>query len=552
MRACRSILFCIALQVSSAAPGLAQVGAPFEGVTLFQPTASTDTYLLELDGTISHTWAGSSLPGQAVYLTEDGNLLRTLRTTSFVGGSGGGVEEVAEDGTVLWQFFRDDADHLTHHDVEIMPNGNILMLSWDFLTRAEAIAQGRDPALTSGATFVPDSVIELEPSSGTVVWEWHSWDHLIQDFDPTKPNYGVVADHPELIDLNFPAKIPNKGDWNHLNSVDYNADLDQILLSSPEQKEVWIIDHSTTTAEAAGHTGGDQGRGGDLLYRWGNPQAYDHGPPSSQMLYGQHDAQWIDEGHPGEGDILVFNNGVVRPAGLYSSVDQLTPPVTASGSYTYSTGAAYEPAALTWTYVDPVPTNFYSSYISGCQRLPNGNTLVCSGAQGWFFEVDDGGTLLWEYTNTLPTPAQNEVFKIRRYGTCSAPVTYCTTSANSAGSGALMGYAGTASFAANDLTLTVAAAPSGMFGLFFFGSAQVNIPLGDGARCVGGTLYRLPVVMTDGAGQGAYTLDLTDSSSAASNIQVGETWNFQFWFRDPPFGSAGYNLSDGLSVTFCN
>ena len=175
---------------------------------------------------------------------------------------------------MVWPFFRATAPCLTHHGVEIMPNGNILMLSWDFRTRAQAIAQGRDPALTSGPNFVPDSVVEIRPDplGGTVVWEWHTWDHLVQDFDATKANYGVVADNPGLIDINFPAKIPNQGDWNHLNSVDYNADLDQILVSTPEQKEVWIIDHGTTTAEAAGHTGGKQGRGGDLLYRWGTPR----------------------------------------------------------------------------------------------------------------------------------------------------------------------------------------------------------------------------------------------------------------------------------------
>ena len=555
MRATSYPLACIAAVLLASSHSLAQSGAPYEGVTLFHPTSSTDTYLLELDGTISHVWPGTYMPGQAVYLKDNGNLIRTLRTSSYVGGTGGGIEEVLMDGTVVWQFFRDTAPYLTHHDVEIMPNGNILMLSWDFRTRAQAIAQGRDPALTSGPNFVPDSVVEIrpDPSGGTVVWEWHTWDHLVQDFDATKANYGVVADNPGLIDINFPAKIPNQGDWNHLNSVDYNADLDQILVSTPEQKEIWIIDHSTTTAEAAGHTGGKQGRGGDLLYRWGNPQAYDHGFPATQTLYGQHDAQWIDAGNPGEDDILIFNNGTVRPGGAYSSIDQITPPVTSTGSYTYTPGTPYGPTSLTWTYVDPVPANFYSSNISGCQRLPNGNTLVCSGAQGWFFEVDAAGALLWEYTNTLPSPAKNAVFKIRRYSTCTAPVNYCTTSTNSAGSGALIGYTGTTSLSANDLVLTVTDTPPTVFGIFYFGSDTANVPLGDGIRCVGGSsIYRLPVVATDAAGQGSYSLDFTDAGSTISNVLTGETWNFQFWYRDKPFGGAGYNFSDGLTVTFCD
>jgi len=63
-----------------------------------------------------------------------------------------------------------------------------------------------------------------------------------------------VADHPELIDINFGGR---HADWNHLNSIDYNEEFDQILLSSHNQNEIWVIDHSTTTEEAAGHTGGD-------------------------------------------------------------------------------------------------------------------------------------------------------------------------------------------------------------------------------------------------------------------------------------------------------
>ena len=120
---------------------------------------------------------------------------------------------------------------------------------------------------------MPDHVIEVEPngsSGGNIVWEWHVWAHLIQDYDPAKDNYGVVEDHPELIDINFMAISAGK-DLNHINAIDYNEEFDQILLTSAGQDEIWVIDHSTTTEESAGHTGGTSGKGGDLLYRWGNP-----------------------------------------------------------------------------------------------------------------------------------------------------------------------------------------------------------------------------------------------------------------------------------------
>jgi hypothetical protein len=527
----------------------AQATSPSEGVTLFHPLASSDTYLLELDGTISHTWAGTDPPGQAVYLKDDGNLIRTIRSGNYSGGTGGGLQELAYDGTILWEFSYNDASHLSHHDVALMPNGNVLMIAWDFLTPADAIAQGRNPALTSGNLFSPDSIIEVEPDpangSGNIVWEWHVWDHLVQQFDATKPNYGVIDQHPELVNLNYPPFAPGNGDWNHVNSIDYNADLDQILVSSHNQNEIWIIDHSTTTAEAASHTGGTHGRGGDLLYRWGNPRAYRHGPSSLQMLFGQHDAQWIDEGLPGEHDILIFNNGAGRPTEPYSSIDQLTPPIDAAGDYAYTSGTPYGPTSLSWIYTAPILTDFYSAFISGCQRLPNGNTLVCSGAQGWLFEVNDVGTLLWEYMTT-------NVFKVRRYSTCDDPVTYCSTAPNSAGSGALIGTVGSTSIAANDLVLTVSAAPSNTPGIFYYGTSQLSVPFGDGFRCAGGTLSRLSVVFTDAGGSTSYALDFTNPSSPVASLLSGDTRNFQFWFRDAPFGGVGYNLSDALSVTFCD
>ena len=117
-----------------------------------------------------------------------------------------------------------------------------------------------------------------------------------------------------------------------------------------------------------------------------------------------------------------------------------------------------------------------------------------------------------------------------------------------------MGALGTASLTANDLTLTVSGAPQGQFGLFFYGEGEDFFFVGDGAICVKPPLNRVyPVLQTDGAGTTSLALDLGSPPFSAGGGQIApfETWHFQFWFRDPPGGPAGFNFSDGLAVTFC-
>jgi len=131
----------------------------------------------------------------------------------------------------------------------------------------------------------------------------------------------------------------------------------------------------------------------------GNPQTYDAGTEKDQKLFSQHDASWIESGYPGEGNILIFNNGQGRSDGDYSSVDEITLPADAQGNYSLSTGAAYAPADMTWTYSSP--SDFYSQNISGAQRLSNGNTLICDGPNGIFFEVTSDKEIVWKYVNPV-------------------------------------------------------------------------------------------------------------------------------------------------------
>ena len=107
-----------------------------------------------------------------------------------------------------------------------MPNGNILAIAWEDKSEAEALQAGRNPAIASdapggNANVWPDHIIEIEPlanNQANIVWEWHAWDHLIQDYDASKDNYGVVSEHPELLDINFVGATGNqagRADWMH-------------------------------------------------------------------------------------------------------------------------------------------------------------------------------------------------------------------------------------------------------------------------------------------------------------------------------------------------
>ena len=374
-----------------AAAAQAQV-AP--GFRLYGPFNGTDTYLVDTNGVIVHTWPAESLPAASVYLLDDGSLLRTTRTSGgpVIGGVGGGVTRMALDGTVVWKFAYDGPQHWAHHDVEPMPNGNILMIAWQNKTVADALAAGRAPALIQGSVMRPDSIIEVQPTgpnTGSIVWQWNLWDHLIQDFNPGVANYGTVAAHPELVDINYPPVPSEFGDWNHMNSVKYDPVHDRIMLSARGQNEIWVIDHSTTTAQAAGHAGGLWGKGGDLLYRYGNPECYRAGGRGDRVFFGQHAARFIPPGYPGAGNMTVFNNS---PPGSTSTVWEFTPPMDGAGNFILAPGAAFGPAAPVWTWSDPL---VHSAVMSSAERLPNGNTLICSALQARVLEVTPGGQIVW-------------------------------------------------------------------------------------------------------------------------------------------------------------
>jgi hypothetical protein len=361
----------------------------FDGYTLFCPNMSRYTYLIDMNNQIVHTWTHTKTGGYSCYLLEDGTLMRSATSSNSQlngGGAMGIVQKIAWNGTLLWEYTYSSNTYRTHHDIEPLPNGNVLLIAWEVKTATQAVQAG----LNHSAVIWPDHIIEVQPvgsTGGNIVWEWHFWDHLIQDYSSAKDNYGVVADHPELLDINVGSG--GQGDWTHINGISYNSTLDQIVISSHELDEIYVIDHSTTSLEAAGHTGGNSGKGGDILYRWGSPSNYD--APGSQVFNVVHSSVWIPDSLDGGGDIMAFNN---REGQSTSIVQEIVPPRVDTYNYSWTSGNAYEPSSTFWSYTG---SGFYSNHLGGCQRLPNGNTLIVESTSGFLFEVNSAGSTVWSY-----------------------------------------------------------------------------------------------------------------------------------------------------------
>lgn len=379
----------------------------FNGYTLFSPRTSLSpnfTYLVDNCGQIVHQWESELPVFSTDYLMPDGSLYRSIidnQSTLSLPGTNGRVEHVDWDGNLIWGITYSDTDFSFHHDFVVLPNGNLLLTVAHRRTGADAIEEGRDPASLTEGELYEERIIEIEPigtDDFNIVWEWRSWDHLIQDFDSTKNNFGVIEDNPQRIDVNF-GDVLFGVDWWHTNSLSYSPELDQIILSNLGFNEFIIIDHSTTTAEAAGTTGGNSNMGGDILYRWGNPQSYDRGDSSDQVFNGQHNVQFIPPGLPNEGKIIAFSNNHTPTS---SRIVILTPTFdTTSNTYPIGSGP-FGPENVDFEYQDPVdPDNFHSSFISGVQQLENGNIFICSGAKGRLFEVDVNANTVWEYRNPV-------------------------------------------------------------------------------------------------------------------------------------------------------
>ena len=392
----------------------------FNGYALMSNNETT--YLIDNCGLVVNTWESDYKTGHGLYLLKNGDLLRQGRKDGeFEAGGVGGVFEIFDwNGNLKWSYsIANDSEH-AHHDLAPLPNGNFLCSVWEKHTESEAKEKGRK----YNGDIWSTKIYELKPignNQAEMVWEWSAWDHLIQDHDATKNNYGIIANHPEKIDINYldPGQPPF-GNWMHCNAIDYNEQFDQIVISSRFLSEIYIIDHSTTKAEAAGSTGGKYGKGGDILYRYGNPQVYDNGDENDRTLRGQHDIRWIPSGHKYAGHFSVFDNNFINE--IQSRAMIFRNPADENGHYHFDQNLGFGDDSILYTYTN---STLHSDILSSVQSLPNDNLLILEGREGHAFEIDENENIVWEYIypvnrNGGPgiqggTPQFNSIFKCNKY-----------------------------------------------------------------------------------------------------------------------------------------
>jgi hypothetical protein len=341
----------------------------YDGYTLISPMINCKTsYLIDMEGYVVHKWDTQYTPGAYGELLPNGNLLRAGVVPDIpvsIGGVGGILQELDWSGKVVWEYKLSTPKEVQHHCFHRMPNGNTLILAWEFKTIDEAIAKGRDPntvrtnVFTRGnwiRGFWVDFVREVN-KEGKTVWEWHTWDHIGKGPTKLDINYhlpmAVGEDYPDL-------------DWSHFNTVDYIPETDQVVLNSRNLSETYLVNHKT----------------GVIEWRWGNPSAYGQGKaPSfydngSQKIFGSHHASPLPNGN-----IQIFDNGSERPEGNRSAVIEVNPKTD----------------QIVWEYYTKDSTSFYTYRQGSAQRLPNGNTLITSTMHGHVFEVTPKKEVVWNY-----------------------------------------------------------------------------------------------------------------------------------------------------------
>jgi len=378
------------------------------GLMLFAESSSDTLYLIDERGETRKMWISSHANGSGfgMDIGPNGELLRMLNDIPAseplprmdAGGGASHIEILHPDGSVFWEIEEYSDTVRLHHDAVFLPNGNVLAIAWEFIDESTARSLGRSPERLTSEGLWPDMIIEYERNKdgeAEVVWTWSAKDHLIQNEDIAKANFGDPLQHPHKLDVNAvgPHIQIDNPDWMHCNSIDYDPVHQHILLSCRNTEELYIVNHNITWEEASGPKG-------DLLYRWGNPANYGAGEVGDQRTVVQHDAQFIPAGRPYAGSISYFSNEMVGS----SKVGIITPPRNGS-SFTFNlTAESFDPQTPNLEFT--LPNGWGPRFQSGATLLPNGQFLISHALRGKLGQIGADSVIDWEYN--LPFNPGNE------------------------------------------------------------------------------------------------------------------------------------------------
>lgn len=357
---------------------------------LVSTTKDKEVHLVSPSGEVLNVWYTDFFAGAASYLDADKNLWRAERTpgeTFDTGGRGGQISKYSWDGELLWRFVYDGFEKTLHHDFSVLPNGNVLAIAWNRIGEQELVDLGRQPNITDLGELWVDSIIEIQPNgadSGEIVWEWRLLDHLVQDIDPLLPNYGSLVENRDKFDINFQSDEKDSRDWNHMNSIDFNPDTNEVMVSVRASDEVWIIPKN----DAPSSTG--------ILFRYGNNSLFGGANTPEKSFFGQHNAYWHATDSSDE-SIIVFNNGDESER-QYSQVVELN---------------RYNPDNVHKVLYDGNESGLFASFLSGAQLLPDDSLLITDGPSGECFTVNSDTT--WRYSTSRYRDENFQIFRCTAY-----------------------------------------------------------------------------------------------------------------------------------------
>jgi hypothetical protein len=317
-------------------------------------------YLINMKGEVVHTWSIKYAPIQAKLLTNGhivvmgqySNPILRLRPgwgRWWMGGAAGNLEEYDWGGKRVFSHI----DIRMHHDFVKLENGHYIYLDWERVphTLSNKVKGGIQFTEHVGGWMFNDHLVEID-EKGRKVWEWHANQHLDPAIDIIGPFF-------------------KRQEWCHANAIDVLANGD-LLLTSRSLDSLLVINKAS----------------GKITFRWGSPSRLDAASrgvtnrTNINSLGGPHGRSVIPKGYPGAGNFLCFSNR------------------TTDGDFMFSRPVEIDPTAGYAVWHPPTSgggRKMFSDFVGGAQRLANGNTLVCDGANGHMYQITANDEIVWEY-----------------------------------------------------------------------------------------------------------------------------------------------------------